>query len=35
MEELLMLALFLGTGIGIYFWIDGSFNFLGRNFRRR
>ena len=35
MEELLMLALFLGTGIGIYFWIDRSFNFLGRNFRRR
>lgn len=35
MEELLMLALFLSTGIGIYFWIDESFDFLGRNFRRR
>ena len=35
MEEQLMLALFLSTGIGIYFWSDGSFDFLGRNFRRR
>ncbi len=34
MEDLLVFAVFIGTGIGLYFWIGGGFDFLRRHYRR-